>query len=144
MKIYRVKKVAAIKIVLKNKELESTVKEIKLKWIMLNQLKWILDIPFRILCQQYQPMQLYFMMGFSLPPTYPQLLYGNLPIKKRLNRLNEKNRSNYYLLSHNMQMNSYFLNLIDNHIPPHHKFHKLSIKPMWKLATTACQICNLS
>ena len=31
-------------------------------------------------------------------------------------------------------MNSYFLNLIDNHIPPHHKFHKLINKTNVKVS----------
>ena len=34
---------------------------------MLNQLKWILVDLFRILCERYQPTQLYVRVGFSLP-----------------------------------------------------------------------------
>ena len=50
---------------LKNKDLKSKVRRINLKWILLNQLKWILNKLFRILCRWYQPTQLYFRVGFS-------------------------------------------------------------------------------
>ena len=56
-----------LRFVLKNKDLKSNVRRINLKWILLNQLKWILDELFRILHWWYQPMQLYLRVGFSSP-----------------------------------------------------------------------------
>ena len=46
-----------------NKDLESTVKRINLNWILLNQLKWILDELFTIFIYFY----LYLRAGFSSP-----------------------------------------------------------------------------
>ena len=56
-----------LRFVLKNKDLKSKVRRIDLKWILLNQLKWILDELFIILHGQYQPMQLCLRSGFSSP-----------------------------------------------------------------------------
>ena len=52
---------------LKNKDLKCNVRKINIKWILLNQLKWILDKVFRTLCHQYQPKQHNLGVGFSLP-----------------------------------------------------------------------------
>ena len=56
-----------LRFVLKNKDLKSKVRRINLKLILPNQLAWILDELFRILCGHYQPMQLYLRVSFSLP-----------------------------------------------------------------------------
>ena len=47
------------------KDLKSKGRRINLKWILLNQLKWILDKLFRILLGWYQPTQLYLRVAFS-------------------------------------------------------------------------------
>ena len=47
--------------------LNSKVRRINLKVILLNQLKWILDKLFRILLRQYQSTQLHFRPSFSSP-----------------------------------------------------------------------------
>ena len=53
--------------VLKNKDLKSRVRRINLKWILLNNLKWIWDEFFRILHGLYQPTQVYLRADMSLP-----------------------------------------------------------------------------
>ena len=57
-----------LRFVLKNKALKSKVRRINLKWILLNQWKWILDKLFRILRRGYQPVQLYLRVGLYCPP----------------------------------------------------------------------------
>ena len=52
-----------LKFVLKNKSLKSKARRTNLKWILLNQLKWILDKLFRSLRGQYQPTLLYLKAG---------------------------------------------------------------------------------
>ena len=66
MKIYQLTQLQ-LRFVIQNKDLKSKIRRINLKWILLNQLKWILDEPFRVLCKQYKPMQLYLRAGFSSP-----------------------------------------------------------------------------
>ena len=55
-----------LRFIFKNKDLKSKVRRISLKWILLNQLKWILDEPFRTLLGWYQPTQLYLRAGLLL------------------------------------------------------------------------------
>ena len=66
MKIYQLTQLQ-LRFVIQNKDLKSKIRRINLKWILLNQLKWILDELFRVLCKQYKPMQLYLRAGFSSP-----------------------------------------------------------------------------
>ena len=66
MKIYQVTKRGQLRFVLKNKDLKSKIRRINLKWILLNQLKGILCKLFRILQGEYQLMQLYLWVGFSV------------------------------------------------------------------------------
>ena len=47
--------------------MQSKVRRINLTWILLYQLKWIMDKLFRILCGPYQLTQFYLRAGFSLP-----------------------------------------------------------------------------
>ena len=56
-------KTLQLRFVLKNKDLKSKVRRIDLKWILLNQLKWILAELFRIFQGQYKPTQLYLRGG---------------------------------------------------------------------------------
>ena len=54
-----------LRFVLKNKDLKIKVRRINLKQILVNQLKWILDKLFTILCGRYQLMQHYLRSGFT-------------------------------------------------------------------------------
>ena len=62
--------------VLQNKDLKSKVRKINLKWILLNQLKWILDELFRILQDNISPHSLNLGQTFHGPRKPPFSWFG--------------------------------------------------------------------
>ena len=58
----------------KHKNLKSKVRRINLKWILLNQLKWILDELFRILCG-WQPSELITVFSFVAVKAVKVVIY---------------------------------------------------------------------